>query len=266
IYAYLKDISAPTNLIFRALNPLHRYLDDSLEEDAPKSLAFDAGRLLGNGAAILTGILEFQAGSSAAQAGAKLCFVGQGFGCIGGAPAIAIGTAVAGSGLITINAGTQSAAVSVDRLIEHLHVLFSKGASGTSGQNFPNPDSNRPTGKPPENSVHDKAYTESRHLENGSIVQKDLNRGKEAHIFNDPSALEALENKVWSEGVYQGQRQGELWHRWMYRSDTPIGKRIQEGRPNGDLYIVEIKGRYRSDGKFEYHLVPRSKPGVSDVN
>lgn len=38
-------------------------------------------------------------------------------------------------------------------------------------------------GSPPPNAVRDETYTISRHTINGSQVQTDLRRGREAHIF-----------------------------------------------------------------------------------
>ncbi|MGL5833289.1 MAG: hypothetical protein ACRC1Z_08650 [Waterburya sp.] len=54
-----------------------------------ESEAFELGRLLGNGAAIAQGIMEFIAGSAATGGGGGLCITG--IGCFAGAPAIATG-------------------------------------------------------------------------------------------------------------------------------------------------------------------------------
>ena len=109
-------------------------------------------------------------------------------------------------------------------------------------------------GSPPLNAVRDDTYTLSRHSINGTQVQRELQKGKEAHIFNEEESLSSLEKTVWLIGLYQGVVRG--WHRWTYISQVSIGRRIQKGRPDLELYTVEIKGRLR-DGRFEYHLVPR---------
>jgi hypothetical protein len=80
---------------------------------------------------------------------------------------------------------------------------------------------------------------------------------------NPPSAILS---RVWLSRVrvvrvksmYQGEVRG--WHRWTYTSETPIGKRIQKGQPDVPLNEIEIKGKFRKDGTFEYHLDPRTKP------
>ncbi|MGE0712814.1 MAG: RHS repeat-associated core domain-containing protein [Planctomycetota bacterium] len=126
-----------------------------------------------------------------------------------------------------------------------------KGGKGTTYRNVP--------GKAkPANAVHDEAYTASKHTRNGAQVERDLRRGRDAHVFNDEVNLKALEDKVWNEGVYHGTERG--WERWSYTSDEPIGMRLQNGRDPVPLRTVEIKGRPTPDGGYEYHLVPRSKP------
>ena len=110
--------------------------------------------------------------------------------------------------------------------------------------------------KPPIR-IRDDAYTTSRHTESGLQVQKDLAKGREAHVFNNDVDLAALEQKVLTEGTYQGEVRG--WQRYTYESPTPIGKRIQTGRSDVPLNTVEIKGRLNSQGNWEYHLVPRTR-------
>jgi hypothetical protein len=107
------------------------------------------------------------------------------------------------------------------------------------------------------NAVRDDAYTQSRHTAGGAIVQKDLAKGKEAHIFNEGVDLKELERKVWTSGTYGGIVRG--FDRFTYTSDTPIGRRIEAGTPDIPLYTVEIKGRTNQKGEWVYHLVPRTK-------
>jgi hypothetical protein len=106
--------------------------------------------------------------------------------------------------------------------------------------------------------VRDDAYTASRHTIRGRIVQRDLAKGKEAHVFDEGINLGELEQRVWTQGTYHGEiRHG--WERYSYTSPTPIGRRIQQGRPDVLLYIVEIKGKVNPQGVWGYHLVPRSR-------
>lgn len=101
--------------------------------------------------------------------------------------------------------------------------------------------------------VRNDAYQFSRHMINGKQVVRDLARGREAHVFNEDVDPLALERRVWSEGTYNGEIRG--WHRFTYHSPTPIGRRIQNGKPDVPLYVVEIKVRQRLDGVWEYHLI-----------
>lgn len=139
-----------------------------------------------------------------------------------------------------------------------------KAPTASGGDQSTNPSPNSSDGEPKitdghiPDGVRDDAYTESRHTIDGKQVQRDLRRGREAHVFLKDVELSNLEEKVRQEGVYQGEVRG--WYRWTYTSDTPIGVRIQKGRDDVPLNVVELKGRFRSDGTFEYHLVPRARP------
>lgn len=106
--------------------------------------------------------------------------------------------------------------------------------------------------------VRDDAYTASRHMADGRQAVRDLARGREAHVFNEGVDLAALEQRVWTEGTYQGEVRG--WDRFTWTSETPIGTRIQAGRADVPLHTVEIKGRVEANGTWVYHLVPRTGP------
>ncbi|WP_437728376.1 DUF6972 family protein [Sorangium sp. So ce861] len=105
--------------------------------------------------------------------------------------------------------------------------------------------------------THDVAYTQKRHTRSGSAVQRDLRRGRDAHVFNDDVDLAALERMVWTEGKFHGEVREHM--RFTWESPVPIGKRVQNGRPDVDLYVVEIKVKMGSDGTWQYHLVPRTR-------
>lgn len=110
--------------------------------------------------------------------------------------------------------------------------------------------------------VRDDAYTTSKHTTRGKQVQRHLAQGREAHVFDDGIDLRELEEKVWTQGAYLG-RIGNvsqaLFDRFVWQSPTPIGRRIQVGRPDLPLTWVEIKGKIVK-GVWVYHLVPRRRP------
>ena len=112
--------------------------------------------------------------------------------------------------------------------------------------------------------VHDEQYTIDRHTLVGKNVIRDLRRGKEAHVFNEDIDLNLLAQKVWNEGIYQGKldklRDPVEWERITWTSPSPIGRRIQNGKPDTPLYVVEVKVRQYPDGIWRYHLDPRSRP------
>lgn len=110
--------------------------------------------------------------------------------------------------------------------------------------------------------VRDDAYIKSKHTSQGALVRKELAKGKAAHIFHDDVDLEELERKVWTEGVYQGQvgKDHRATHdRFVWQSPASIGRRIQHGQPDLDLFWVEIKGKI-TRGVWVYHLAPRRRP------
>jgi hypothetical protein len=110
--------------------------------------------------------------------------------------------------------------------------------------------------------VRDDAYIATKHSTTGKEVVKNLAKGKEAHVFDDGVDLDALERRVWAGGSFQGQvgrGPRAKFDRFCWRSPTPIGRRVQPGRPDLPLYWVEIKGKIVGD-EWVYHLVPRSRP------
>ncbi len=112
------------------------------------------------------------------------------------------------------------------------------------------------------NAIRDDAYIISKHTRAGQQVQRDLQRGREAHVFNDDVRLNDLEEKVWREGSYQGTVAGgprAAFERFVWRSQTPIGSRIEAGKPDLPLHWVEIKGKIVNND-WVYHLTPRFRP------
>src|SRR5476651_1257859 len=91
----------------------------------------------------------------------------------------------------------------------------------------------------------DDAYTLSKHTIGGSQASKDARRGRAIHVFYEPADLDFLENQVWSQGTYVGQvgdGSRSSFDRFVWQSQTPVGLRIEHGKPDQDLTWVEIKG------------------------
>jgi hypothetical protein len=107
---------------------------------------------------------------------------------------------------------------------------------------------------------YDSAYTARRHTIGGSKVRSDLRRGKEAHVFRSNVDAQKLGQEAMQRGTYQGEIRG--WHRFVLKSDTAVGTRIQAGRENVALHHVEVKGRIDQKGNFVWHTVPRPKPAA----
>ena len=89
---------------------------------------------------------------------------------------------------------------------------------------------------------------------------------KGAHVFDDSVDLDALEHAVWTRGQYAGRVPGgdhrSDFDRSVWESPTPVGRRVQPGRPDQPLYWVEIKGKLNKAGEWRYHLVPRGSPAT----
>jgi hypothetical protein len=73
-----------------------------------------------------------------------------------------------------------------------------------------------------------------------------------------------LEEQVWREGTFQGQvERGDParadFDRFVWRSETAIGIRMEAGKADVPLHYVEIKGKM-VNGKWVYHLAPRARP------
>lgn len=108
--------------------------------------------------------------------------------------------------------------------------------------------------------IRDDQYTIDRHTLNGRIVNRNLAKNLEAHIFLEVLDLEVLESIIWSLGSFQGNIRG--WDRYFYQFEMPIGVRIQPGKLNIELYVAEIKGKLVDGVHWTYHLVPRTRPAM----
>jgi hypothetical protein len=112
--------------------------------------------------------------------------------------------------------------------------------------------------------IRDDAKIARAHKITGSEAQRALRKGDGAHVFDETADLAALESKVWTEGQHVGRlpggsQRGE-WDRFQWHSPTPIGRRVQQAKPDLPLSWVEIKGKLNKAGDWIYHLVPRTGP------
>jgi hypothetical protein len=106
--------------------------------------------------------------------------------------------------------------------------------------------------------THDEATTISKHTAAGSSAMRDIRRGRSAHVFNEGINFETLISNVWTEGQYIGvlDRDKDQYQRFVWKSPTAIGIRLQTDQPDVLLHWVEIK----VNPKGKYHLVPRTRP------
>jgi hypothetical protein len=136
VYQWLRNNGEPARWLLQVLSPGWNGLEQDVERGLPQTWAFKAGRTFGDGAAIVTGILEIMAGSGAAGGGGSLCITG--FGCIAGAPAIVAGTALALHGSGTASAGLKNILADI---AENLGVVFqsSSGKRNSGGRPYEPP-------------------------------------------------------------------------------------------------------------------------------
>ena len=141
LYQWAYDVGETGRSILTTLLPDWRKLDQSAEEALPKDPMFIAGRLLGNGAGVITGLLGMISGASAIVGGTGLCITG--VGCLGGAPAIAVGSALTITGAITLKEALENAGQNAaDLLSSGLNTFFSRDSSNIGSGN-PQPPSKK---------------------------------------------------------------------------------------------------------------------------
>ncbi|XZO03365.1 MAG: hypothetical protein ACM65L_06505 [Microcoleus sp.] len=129
VYQWLHDNGDLGRWLLQVLIPGWNGLEKDVEKGLPQTWSFKAGRVLGDGAAIVTGILEMIGGGGGAAGGGALCITG--VGCIAGAPALAAAAALEVHGASTASAGLANIA-------KLLGVVFHSGtgdpeSGGTGG-------------------------------------------------------------------------------------------------------------------------------------
>lgn len=93
-----------------------------------------------------------------------------------------------------------------------------------------------------------------KHLPGTRQMQRLLNRGRAAHIFNDEATLNQVAQAIIEKGEFTGNIRG--YDRYGVFFPEPIGYRIS---PEGDrtpLYYGEVK----IDANNQYHVIPRTRP------
>lgn len=141
VYQYMYDQGDfPRQLL--SVSPEVRQWFEATEQEAEQALldtaAFQAGRLFGDGAAVVTGVLEilggFGLGATGGAAGASLCLTG--VGCIAGAPAIAV--SVVGGAVIIVD-GANTIRVGLENILEQIEGTIFAAISGQGGLSQPKP-------------------------------------------------------------------------------------------------------------------------------
>ncbi len=108
VYQWLHDNGDLARWLLQIFIPGWNGLEKDVEKGLPQTWPFKAGQALGDGAAIVTGILEMIGGGGAAAGGGALCITG--IGCIAGAPALAAAAALEIHGAATTSAGLANIA------------------------------------------------------------------------------------------------------------------------------------------------------------
>jgi hypothetical protein len=127
VYQWLRNNGEPATWLLQVLSPGWNGLEKDVERGLPQTWAFKAGRTFGDGAAIVTGILEIIAGSGAAGGGGSLCITG--FTCIAGAPAIVAGVALQVHGASV----ASTALANIGKLFGGRQIVFHSSADDSTG-------------------------------------------------------------------------------------------------------------------------------------
>jgi hypothetical protein len=127
VYQWLRNNGEPARWLLQIFSPGWNGLEKDVERGLPQTLAFKAGQTFGDGAALVTGILEIIAGSGAAGGGGSLCITG--IGCIAGAPAIAAGVALQVHGASV----ASTALANIGKLFGGRQIVYHSSADDSTG-------------------------------------------------------------------------------------------------------------------------------------
>jgi hypothetical protein len=151
VYQWLYNNGEPARWLLRILVPEWNGLEEDVEKSLPKSPWFEAGRTLGDGAAVVQGIAEIVGGTGAQVGGGALCITG--IGCLGGAPAIVAGVALQVHGGAVASEGLANIAEDLGIVFHSKNDSETGDSSGRQGGNnadgIPSHSSNR-LGSPPQ--------------------------------------------------------------------------------------------------------------------
>jgi hypothetical protein len=104
--------------------------------------------------------------------------------------------------------------------------------------------------------------TRKKHLEGGKEAEKLYEKGDAKHVFRDDVDLDRTIDEVMDRGEYVGVDE-HGYHRWVKRSDEPVGVRKKMGDEDQSLHYVEVKAKQNPDGTWSYHADPRGRPPES---
>ncbi len=102
-----------------------------------------------------------------------------------------------------------------------------------------------------------------KHLPGTRQMQRLLNRGRAAHIFNDEATLNQVAQAIIEKGEFTGNIRG--YDRYGLFFPEPIGYRIS---PEGDSFAAARSadrtplyyGEVKIDANNQYHVIPRTRP------
>ena len=92
-----------------------------------------------------------------------------------------------------------------------------------------------------------------KHLPATRQMQRLLNRGRAAHVFNDETTLNRVTQAIIDRGEFTGNIRG--YDRYGLFFPEPIGYRIS---PEGD-HIPLYYGEVKVDANNQYHVIPRTR-------
>ncbi len=111
---------------------------------------------------------------------------------------------------------------------------------------------NRQLTRDPRSSLFEK------HLPGTSQVERLLRKEGKAHVFNDRTTLDAVEEAIIERGYLTGvEDKIDSYERYGLYFDDPIGYQIRADGSQIPLYYAEIKILKGTD---TYHVIPRTRP------
>lgn len=95
----------------------------------------------------------------------------------------------------------------------------------------------------------------AKHLPDTPQVQRLLNRGRSAHVFNDEATITSVAQAIIEKGEFTGNMRG--YDRYGLYFTEAIGYRID---PDDNSRIPLFYGEVKIDAENRYHVIPRTQP------